>query len=644
MKLCAIVVTVALFIQQANAQQSMLPQIVRAEKRIAAQQFDNDETSVASNNFRVHYYQCVWTVDPSVNYITGKVTPHFIITQPTNNIVLDLSPVLTVDSVLLHGKKINFKQSLNKSLTLRFANTYTAGDHDSVSIFYQGVPPADDEAFTQTQHNGTPVIWTLSEPYGAKDWWPCRNGLDDKADSIDVYIMHPSAYKATSNGVLQSETTAGGTTTTFFKHRYPIASYLVAFAVTNYTVVKQQIQLGSTALPFISYLYPESVDEFKANNFLLVTAMQLYNNIFGDYPFIKEQYGETQFSWGGGMEHQTNSFVINSGGNLVAHELGHQWFGDKVTCASWRDIWLNEGFATYLADILWLEKLYPAYYEASVEDDLNGIMSKPNGSVWVEDTTDINRIFDGRLTYQKGAFLLRMLRWTLGDSAFFNGVKNYLNDPALRYSFAKTSDLQRHLEETGNTDLTYFFNQWFYGQGYPSFTVKWQQNLNNYVKVSVSQVTSHKSVSFFKVPLALTFKNSTQSKTFVINDSINNLETWLDVGFAADSVLIDHDKQLISKNNVAVKLPLAAKQPDDVTVYPNPFSSQLMVSVKNPVEKKWQVQLYNIPGQKLLTKTFDISGADALLPLPLPLYLPAGIYFVKVDAGDVHLVKKVVKR
>ncbi len=261
----------------------------------------------------------------------------------------------------------------------------------------------------------------------------------------------------------------------------------------------------------------------------------------------------------------------------------------------------------------------------------------------MNDTTDINRIFDSRLTYSKGAFLLRMLRFTLGDSAFFNGIKNYLNDPALRYNFAKTADLQRHLEETGNTDLTYFFNQWFYGQGYPSFTVKWQQNANNATRVTISQATSDKSVSFFKVPLALTFKNSTQSKTFVINDSINNLVTVLNVGFKADSVLIDPDKQLISKNNVVVHLPPATTEPNNVSVYPSPFTNKLFVAVSNPVEQKWQVQLYNVAGQQLSTKTFQLSSDDALLQLPLPLYLPAGIYFVKVDAGDVHVVKKVVR-
>jgi hypothetical protein len=191
--------------------------------------------------------------------------------------------------------------------------------------------------------------------------------------------------------------------------------------------------------------------------------------------------------------------------------------------------------------------------------------------------------------------------------------------------------------------LDYFFNQWFYGQGYPSFTVKWQQNLNNYAHVTISQVTSDASVNFFKVPLALTFKNGTQSKTFVVNDTINNLDSWLDIGFAADTVLIDPDQQLISKNNESVKLMAASIVGNDVALYPNPFSNQLNVSIKNPLVAKWQFQLYNAAGKKLFINSYQISGADATIQLRPTLYLQPGIYLLVIDGGNTHLVKKIVK-
>ncbi|HWB27028.1 MAG TPA: M1 family aminopeptidase [Chitinophagaceae bacterium] len=643
MKLLAVVIFITLSIGRTIAQQPALPQIAAREKKIAAWQLDQQQTSIASNNYRVHYYECTWQIDPAAYYITGKVTAHFNITQSTNNIVFDLTHQLSVDSVLMNHQKITFLQSPGESLAINLPTTFNQGDSSAVTIFYHGAPPMENEAFVQSSHNGSPITWTLSEPYGAKDWWPCRNGLDDKADSIDIYIIHPSQYKATSNGLLQSETTVNNTTTTFYKHRYPIASYLVAFAVSNYSVFTQQVQLGDASLPLIMYVYPESLQTFQQSAYTVASSLKVYYTCYGAYPFMNEKYGETQFGFGGGMEHQTNSFVVSDNPNLTGHELAHQWFGDKITCGSWHDIWLNEGFAEYSADILLSEKTDTSYYRKYVQYDLEHIVTAPGGSVWVDDTTDVNRIFDERLTYLKGAFLLRMLRWTLGDSAFFNGIRNYLNDPKLRYSFARVDDFKTHLEETGHTDLSYFFNQWYYGQGYPSFKVSWQQNINNYATININQVTSDTSVKFFKVPLALTFKNATQAKTFVVTDSINNQAEVFDVGFAADTILIDPDMQLISKDNSSIKLPPATTAVNEITVYPNPFKEQLRVNIKNPVVQQWQAQLFNAGGKRFLSQTFIIGGADAVLHIPVQLNLAAGIYFLKIDGGDTHLVKKLVK-
>ncbi len=616
------------------------PLVAALEKKAAQQKTNGLATSEASGNYRVHYYQLYWQVNPAVNYITGKVTAHFIITQQSSSIVFDLTNKLTVDSVVMRHARLGFSQGADESLAILLNRAYSQDEQDSVTIYYQGVPPANNQAFVQSSHNGIPIIWTLSDPYGAKDWWPCRNGLDDKADSIDVYITHPAQYKATSNGVLQSETTANNLTTAFYKHRYPIASYLVAMAVTNYKVFTNQVQLGNNNLPLVTYVYPESEDGFKANTYLVINALKVYNSVFGDYPFMKEQYGQTQFGWSGGMEHQTNSFIVDAGEDLMAHELAHQWFGDKITCGSWREIWLNEGFATYLADILYAEKSDTIWYKPYVKYHLASIVAEPGGSVWVDDTTSANRIFDYRLTYQKGAFLLRMLRWTLGDSAFFNGLRSYLNDAALQYSFTNNAALQKHLEATGNTSLDYFFKQWFYGQGHPSFKVSWRQNTNNYAHVIIGQTTSHISVPFFKVPLALTFKNSTQSKTFVINDTVNNQDADLDVGFAADMVLIDPDMQLISKNNIAVKLTDTESTVNDVIVYPNPFKNIITLAIKNPQGKSLEVALFSGLGKRVFTGEYKMLGADVVLQIQLPLYLPPGIYFLKLEGENIHLVKK----
>jgi hypothetical protein len=510
---------------------------------------------MASNNFDVKYYRCEWEVDPAVNYIKGAVTPHFVMTTSGNVITLDLASALTVSSVKQHGSNVAFVHG-SDALTITLQTSLSAGTKDSITINYEGTPPAAEAAFTLTTHGPatTPVLWTLSEPFGSRDWWPCKNGLDDKADSVDVYITHPSAYKAASNGLLQSETAvAGSKIRTYWKHRYAIASYLVAIAVTNYNVLDNSVVIGGTNVAFKTYCYPESQVAFQNGAQNAMNAMVQFSNLFGDYPFKKEKYGHVQFSWGGGMEHQTCSFMVNMGETLIAHELGHQWFGDKVTCGSWQDIWLNEGFATHLASI-YNEVKYPANTKTSRTNEINTITSQPGGSVWVDDISDVNRIFSNRLSYLKGSHLLYMLRWILGDATFFTGVNNYINDPALAYGYVTTANLKSHLESASGKDLTYFFNQWFTGQGYPSYQVEWFP-VGNTVQVRLNQTQSHASVSLFQLPVPLLFRNAgtNQEKLVVLNNTVNGQFFVDNLGFEATEVIFDPDAWLITRDNTLTK-------------------------------------------------------------------------------------------
>ncbi|NNV57727.1 T9SS type A sorting domain-containing protein [Panacibacter sp. KCS-6] len=620
--------------------------IAAMEKLAKEKRFKPVSLTLASNNYNVYYYKCEWTIDPAVYYISGKVSPSFTITNATNNLVFDLSDALRVDSVYMRKKKLNFVRSGNATVTVQLPKTYGAGKKDSITFYYQGAPVGGGfGSFIQSTHNSKPVLWTLSEPYGASDWWPCRNGLDDKADSIDIYITHPGKYKASSNGMLQSVAKQGKNATSYFKHRYPIASYLVALAVTNYTTATDFVQLGNTQMPVISNIYPEDSASFHAAITPVLNGLQLFSNTFTLYPFAKEKYGQTQFGWGGGMEHQTNSYVIGYGENLQTHELAHQWFGDKITCGSWEDIWLNEGFATFCADFLYTENYNPAQNKINIKANLDYIVSQPGGSVKVDDTTNINRIFDGRLSYDKGAFLLRMLRFTMGDSLFFTALRNYLEDPQLKYNFARTANLQHHLEAVSGLNLTYFFNQWYQGQGYPSFTVKWSQNGLNQANINISQVTSHPSVSFFQVPLALTFKNATQQKTIIVQHTINNQIVIDNIGFKADTVLIDPENYLISKNNKAIKQAPLAKADNllQISVSPNPFTNRLSVMVNDSDAKKLLFQLFDNAGQLMFSTTAQ-QNVQHTYTLQTPAHLLPGNYVLKVIANNKTNSYNVIKK
>ena len=625
----------------AQTHEDALQKIVLAEKESHERIINADNVTGASNNFDVKYYRCEWEADPAVRFIKGKVTVYFTMITAANSISLDLMSLLITDSVKQKNVLLNF-QHANNVLQINFATTLAAGSLDSLSIFYNGIPATTGfGSFIQSTHAGVPIIWTLSEPYGSRDWWPCKNGLDDKADSVDVYITHPSQYKAASNGLLQSEISSGLNTITHWKHHYPIASYLICFAVTNYSVFNNSVQLGNTTLPMQTFCYPENLALFQTNTPLVLNTIQFYNNTFGEYPFIKEKYGHVQFGWGGGMEHQTSTFIVTPDEGLMAHELGHQWFGDKITCASWQDIWLNEGFATHLSS-MYMEQKYPASVLTNRKAEIAYITSVTDGSVWVDDTTNVNRIFNSRLTYLKGSHLLYMLRWILGDSVFLNGLRQYQKDTKVIYGYAKTDDLKRNLESVSGKDLTYFFKEWFYGQGYPSYNVEWSQVGNSYVKIKMNETTSHSSVPFFELPVALKFKNATKEKTIVVDNKSNGEIFYKNIGFVADTVFVDPDYWLITKNNTTQKVIDNAGPQNSIQVFPNPVQEKLFVYLKNYSSLFANIYLCNSAGQILYQKLLAVNGSE-FIEIPFG-NLPKGIYYIKAGSGnDVIFVKKIVK-
>lgn len=598
--------------------------------------------SLASGNFDVNYYRCRWEIDPAVRYISGSVTVYFTITTPASSVTLDMMNTLVADSVKQRQNNLSFNQ-VNNTIDINFPVSLGTGTKDSFSIYYKGIPAETGfGSFIQSSHAGTPVIWSLSEPYGARDWWPCKNGLDDKADSIDIYVTHPSVYKAAANGILQSEIeVAGGKTITHWKHRYPIATYLIAMAVTNYAVFNNTVQLGPVTLPMQTHCYPENLVLFQNNTQKVLDAMQFFHANFGDYPFIKEKYGHVQFGWGGGMEHQTATFIVTPDESLMAHELGHQWFGDKLTTHSWQDIWLNEGFATYLAAV-YMEKTYPANTSTNRKAVINNITSQPGGSVKVDDTTSVGRIFSSRLSYNKGSYLLYMLRWIMGDSTFGRAIKNYQADPGLAYNFTNTQQLKSHLEQASGKDLTTFFNQWYTGQGYPSYNVQWSQLGNSSVKITMNQTTSHPSVPFFEMPVALKFKNATQEKTVVVDNRVNGEIFTRNIGFVADTVLVDPEYWIISRNNTTQKTILSNSGLGGVDINPNPIQNPMNIYLHDFNMDRADVYIVNAGGQLVYRKNVTLINGAELLTIPTNNW-SKGLYIVTIKAGDKKIVKRILR-
>jgi aminopeptidase N len=525
---------------------------------------------------------------------------------------------------------VPFAQNANNELVITLPSAINAGTSATVEIRYAGIPASGEQAFNVTDHDSTPILYTLSEPYGARDWWPCKQDLNDKIDAIDVYITAPSQYVSVANGI-EPETPVinGASKTTHFHHGYPIPAYLVAIAVTNYSVYNQ---IGGTVpnqYPIVNYIYPETLASVQGQLDQTPLILNLYENLFEIYPFHAEKYGHAQFEWGGGMEHTTVSFMNSFGRDLIAHEMAHQWFGDKITCGAWNDIWLNEGFATYAASLVIENFDGQSAFISEKGRMIAAITAKTNGAVYVTEAelSDVNRIFSSRLSYNKGAMVLNMLRFKMGDVMFFQAIKNYLKDVNLAYKYAKTPDLQSHLEAVYGSSLAEFFNDWVYNQGYPSYSITAQNLGNGQAKFTISQTQSDASVSFFEMPVPIrVFGTGGQQLDLVLNNTVNGESFTENVPFAITSVTFDPEKNIISKSN-SINLNRKKFELTSSQLFLNPATQLLSLDIPSDIKIE-KVQFFNMAGQKIKTTVAAASWDTSSWA--------AGVYFinVKTDFGS----------
>jgi hypothetical protein len=583
------------------AQPHQLNQIADSEKSYYAKS-QKQSRAVLPNNYDLKYCRANWTVDPAVKFIAGNIFYLFYHSDSLNEFQLELSDSLVAESVLMQGVLLNF--SHNNGILIIDLNQYLPPTQlDSLTVYYHGVPPGTGfGSFAAETHgtNNTPVLWTLSEPYGAKDWWPIKQDLNDKIDSIDIFVKTPALYKVASNGLLMNETVIGFDKITFWKNRYPIASYLVAIAVSDYTIFTTQAPLSTGNLDVVNYVYDESLTDAQNGVGEMINHLIFFDSLFVPYPFMNEKYGHAQFNWGGGMEHQTMSFVGNFSYELLAHELAHQWFGDHVTCGSWQDLWLNEGFATYAAGLCY-ERFSPnLYWKIWKSNQVDFITSSPDGSVFVTDTVDIPRLFDARLTYSKAAMLLHMLRWKLGDDDFYTALRNYQNNPILSHSYARNIDLKNELELQSTQNLDEFFNDWYLGEGYPSYQLSYDQDNANFINFTLSQSQSHPSVSFFEMPIPVLFKNQVQDTIIVFDHTFSGQNFSAQLNFKVDSVIIDPSNWLVCNQNVVTKTKEINTTNSRLKLHPNPAKESVYIHIQNErnVELK-SIFVYSMDGRKI---------------------------------------------
>lgn len=599
----------------------------------------NFKANTTSDGVDVHFVEAFWSVNPAAHYISGKITHHLKVNTNRTLLDFDIHSNHTVSQVKINGQ-VTSNSRFGDQLILQY--NFAAGTDYAVEITYAGTPPPDPDAFgsfVTATHEGVPILWTLSEPFGALDWWPCRQNLSDKIDSIDIRVEIPQGdNKVASVGLLQSVEQVGNKQVYFWKHRYPIATYLVAIAVTNYVEFNTTLTLPSGDLFVQHMVYPEELPAQLPAMEKVYRHLAIFDSLFGAYPFMNEKYGHARFGRGGGMEHQTMSFMGGWDYDLISHELGHQWFGDRITCANWADIWLNEGFATYLSGLCHNVESPDLYWQIWKKNVIKSVISKADGSVYITDPTEVSRIFDTRLTYYKGAMVLHMLRWTLGDEVFFKSIRDYLNQAGLVNNFALTEDFQKSVEKTAGKDLDYFFQQWIYKEGFPSYRVRWN-NLDKVVNVQVHQSSSHTSVPFFTMDIPLQFKSASRDTIVRVPHDFNGQTYSFELDFTPDSLLLDPDKWLVMGAPTIVRetVPFTEKS---AVLYPNPSADIANIWIASEMSNLAEVSLYDNLGRQLAAPILLLQ--KQLLKLDIS-QLANGSYTVVIRDGDTNHQLRLLK-
>jgi aminopeptidase N len=613
-------------------------ELIKSEQRGFTQSRTLRSNSGTDYGYSVHHQTLHLKVNPNVSdRLQGVVQICFRTMRNMDTVRVDLRDELQVFKVT-HGSDTLRWDHRNHQLFVLMNRNLQAGAYDSFSVHYSGNPSRGSGFgyYVRDRHQTGNIIHTLSQPYGAPYWWPCKSTLDDKLDSVDILVSTAKGLRAASNGLLVDERLLNDSTVLFhWKHRYPIAPYLVAIAVSNYIPFTDHAHFHNRvdSLPVLNYVFPQSFSSARVEALQTLPMLRLFDSLFGEYPFMNEKYGHAQFTWGGGMEHQTMSFMVNFSFDLIAHELAHMWFGDAVTCGSWEDLWLNEGWATYANALCYEFLKNRSAFRARLEDMQKYVMSQPGGSVFPTDTQNIGRLFDGRLTYNKGALVYHMLRWQLGDSLFFAGVRNYLASPARRYGFARTLDFQNYLEDVSGQDLTPFFNDWYIGEGYPTFNIDWLMT-GNRLKVQVKQSTSHPSVQYFDLKIPVLFKGLPSDTLLVLTPRDGDESFEFILNTQVEDAFFDPDQWLLAQSVITGRNANLGGS-GSIQVYPNPGRAAVQVYSKN--QRISLVELCDLSGRQLLSKELP----DGLYGTELDLRaFSNGIYVMRVTAsGGVYFTK-----
>ncbi|MDZ7261813.1 MAG: M1 family aminopeptidase, partial [candidate division KSB1 bacterium] len=619
------------------------------------------------NRYDVLHYTLNLVIEPeSKTPIRGVVTTKAVTSADTlSSVLLHLSSqTLFVDSVQVDGKTTTCSHQ-GDQLRVFLPATKTCGDTFQVAVAYHGWSNYTGAYYgggmNISTYKGHTIVATKSEPFFARNWWPCKDVPWDKATSTMIVTVGGKMTVA-SNGLLKEvQDNPDGTKTFRWEERYPITTYLISFAASDYFIFSDTYQtLDHQAMPIQYYVVPEDSAAAREDFSVTRDMITYFAGTFVEYPFVEEKYGMVEVpSYGMTMEHQTmtsyDGYLITGDHRndwINLHELAHQWWGNLITTADWHHIWLNEGFASYAEALYYENRIGQDYYRAYMQGfDYQGYF---RGSVYVYDDSQEENIFT-LTVYWKGAWVLHMLRHVVGDSTFFQLMRNYLSDPRYAYGNATTENFQSVCEATSGQDLSWFFQQWVYGMvDRPHYQYSWSAvDLDSGTVVDLRIQQTQDASLIFKMPIDITLTTNLGDTTITVLDSLvdQRFRLFLPHPYSGvTEVQLDKDNWILKKvtlTSVAEHQPGPPLRYELFQNYPNPFNSSTVIRYDLPQPSFVTLEIYNLLGQKVrtLVKQVQPPGPHQITwdgQSDKGQWLTSGLYFCRLQVGEFARVRKLV--
>lgn len=616
--------------------------LYRHHKKLAG---SGERTSLADpveGNYDVKYLNFKLNLSDTSLFVRGDVATTAQVTAfSMSSYVFELDTLMSIDSAKVNGVLLPVFSSGASVRTIILPLALVSGAIFTAEIFYHGYPPPGGGFFNGLTHavssGGTNMVYSISDPYVAQVWWPCKQSLDDKIDSVDMFVTVPSGVYDGSNGVLLNidSTSTSGYWQFHWQTHYAIEYYLISVAVARYGMFESFLHFtGSTDSMLIQNFFMDTATFdplYKSNFDSIGMIINYFSSLFGRYPFWHEKYGACYTSLPGGMEHQTMTTIGVPYTWVIAHELCHQWFGDNVSFADWHDVWLSEGFATYAQTLFFTQFNGAASGLAHRRSYLLSALV-PCGCTYVHDTLTADSLFYQPNVYYKGQAIIHMLRYLApSDSVFFNFLQTY--QQTYGQSVANTAQFQSLAESIYGFRLDTFFNQWIYGRGYPKVNVSWDQ-VGSMVYLRIMQTPSCPSATplfstYFEIELTSSTGADTILKLYDNQDTEYYAVNWLPT---VNTVLLNPDAWTLCQQNGAITHNSTLLTPTIPVTEPEIFP--------NPTDNSWTIN--KIIAGISLTLT-DINGKEVWRGISnssvtiIPAQnLPSGDYFLKLNDNSEH--------